>query len=81
MTKQAHEETALITGASSGIGAIYAKRLACRGYDLIMVARDQKRLAELARRLTAETGINAEVLQADLASKPGPYRFGDCADA
>ena len=69
MSKQAHEETALITGASSGIGAIYANRLAHRGYDLIMVARDQKRLAELANRLTADTGINAEVLQADLTSK------------
>lgn len=69
MTKQAHGEFALITGASSGIGATYAKRLACRGYDLILVARNKKRLDDLARRLTGETGINTEVFQADLTSK------------
>lgn len=58
--------TALITGASSGIGASYAERLARRGYDLILVARDEARLTALAQRLTAETGVRAEVLRADL---------------
>jgi short-subunit dehydrogenase len=48
--------TALITGASSGIGAIYADRLARRGYDLILVARNRSRLAALAQRLENETG-------------------------
>ncbi|WP_331375794.1 SDR family NAD(P)-dependent oxidoreductase [Sinorhizobium chiapasense] len=61
--------TALITGASSGIGAIYADRLARRGYDLILVARNQARLNELAKRLTDETGRSIEIVQADLGNK------------
>lgn len=59
--------TALITGASSGIGAVYADRLARRGHDLVLVARDGARLDALASRLTAETGRKVDVLVADLA--------------
>lgn len=59
--------TALVTGASSGIGAVYADRLARRGHDLILVARDRPRLEALASRLRQETGRSAEVLIADLA--------------
>jgi uncharacterized protein len=61
--------TALITGASSGIGAVYADRLARRGYDLILVARNRGKLDELATRLTNETRRSVEVLRADLNDK------------
>ncbi len=61
--------TALITGASSGIGAIYADRLARRGYDLILVARNKARLNVLAERLSDETGRAVEVVAADLGNK------------
>jgi short-subunit dehydrogenase len=61
--------TALITGASSGIGAIYADRLAKRGYDLILVARNQSRLAALAQRLKNETARSVETIAADLNDK------------
>ncbi|MDU5783223.1 MAG: SDR family oxidoreductase [Pantoea sp.] len=57
---------ALITGASSGIGATYARRLAARGYDLILVARDQARLETLAQRLQQQHQIEARILRADL---------------
>jgi short-subunit dehydrogenase len=61
--------TALITGASAGIGAIYADRLAKRGYDLILVARNQSRLAALAKRLKNETGRSIETIAGDLSDK------------
>jgi uncharacterized protein len=61
--------TALITGASTGIGAIYADRLAKRGYDLILVARNESRLAALAKRLKDETGRSVETIAADLNDK------------
>jgi uncharacterized protein len=61
--------TALITGASTGIGAIYADRFAKRGYDLILVARSKDKLDALAQRLTAETGRSVQTLVADLNDK------------
>lgn len=63
---QTHLGTALVTGASSGIGAVYAERLARRGYDLILVARNRDRLATLAGRITNETRRSVEILDADL---------------
>lgn len=61
--------TALITGASSGIGAVYADRLARRGHDLILVARNRDRLGTLAARLAGETGRKVETVAADLTNK------------
>ena len=61
--------TAVVTGASAGIGATYAHRLARRGHDLVLVARDERRLAALAARLRDETGRAVECFPADLTSK------------
>jgi len=52
----------LITGASAGIGAVYADRFAKRGHDLVLVARNQARLAILADRLRRETPVTVEIL-------------------
>lgn len=58
--------TALVTGASTGIGAVYADRLARRGHPLILVARNREKLDALAARLRSETGVTVDVLPADL---------------
>jgi short-subunit dehydrogenase len=57
----------LITGASTGIGAAYAERLARRGHDLVLVARNVARMEALAARLRRESGVAIDILQADLA--------------
>jgi len=58
--------TVLITGASTGIGAVYADRFAKRGHDLVLVARDRPKLEALAGRLRKEAGVAVDILQADL---------------
>lgn len=63
--------TALITGASSGIGAIYADRLATRGYDLLLVARRGDRLQALADDLQHRHGVKISTLVADLSKAEG----------
>ena len=66
--------TALVTGASTGIGAAYADRLRQRGHDLLLVARDAQRLEALATQLRGETGVSAEVLRADLTDRADRLR-------
>jgi uncharacterized protein len=61
--------SAVITGASAGIGAVYADRLARRGFDLILVARNEARLKAVSARLRDETGRSVVVLPADLSDK------------
>lgn len=56
----------LITGASTGIGAVYADRFAKRGHDLVLVARDRNRMEALAERLRRDFGVAIDILQADL---------------
>src|SRR5713101_7196186 len=69
MSNSSNKGVAVITGASSGIGAVYADRLAKRGYDLILAARNEARLKALSARLTSETGRSVKLLRTDLNNK------------
>ena len=71
-SKERSPGSALITGASAGIGALYADRLAGRGHDLLLVARNRARLEALATRLADDTGRSVTVLGTDLTNKALP---------
>jgi short-subunit dehydrogenase len=72
--------TALVTGASSGIGAALARQLAARGAHLILVARRRDRLDALAREIVAGTGVTVDVLAADLGTREGLQTVVDAVD-
>ena len=71
MALRDRSKTALITGASTGIGAVYADRLARRGFDLILVARNRERLERFAAQLEYDTGAVVDSLSADLNDPVG----------
>lgn len=69
--------TAVITGATAGLGLGYAQTFASRGFDLVLVARDEARLARVAQELTSRFGIGVEVLPADLAERADVERVAE----
>jgi len=81
MTREGDGKTALVTGASAGIGQAFAELLAAKGYALVVTARRRDRLDELARQLTARHGVAAHVIVADLAEPDASARIADAVHA
>src|ERR1700749_2843892 len=68
---------AVITGASSGIGATFARKLAARGYDLLLIARREDRLSALASELAETHHVSTDVMAADLIDDAGRERVAE----
>ena len=67
MSSREENSVAIVTGASQGIGAVYARKLAERGYDLVLAARNEQRLRDQAAAIRAATGRKVEVMAVDLS--------------
>lgn len=74
-TREDTRQLALITGASRGIGAAYARALAAKEYDLLLVSRDKARLGQLASELTGHYPVSVEIEVADLAAPDAAHRL------
>ena len=81
MTREGDGKTALVTGASAGIGKAFAELLAAKGYGLVLTARRRDRLNELASQLTSQHGVPAFVIVADLAESDASARIADAVRA
>lgn len=77
MTETLPGKTALITGASSGLGAEFARQLAARGCQLVLVARRAERLRDLQRDISTQHGVSVECVAMDLVERDAPQRLYD----